>query len=488
MKLLGLMLVALTAMAQVRVVALPSRSPLVTFRIVFLTGAASDPSGKPGVANMTASMLADGGTKALAYKQIVDAMFPMAASVASQVDKEMTTFSAVTHVDNLDGFYRLFRSMLLEPGWRDDDFRRLKDQSINFLRVSLRGNNDEELGKEVLYSTIYQGHPYEHENTGTISSIEKMSLADLQSFYRSEYTQANLVVGIAGGYPPEFLDRVKKDFGNLPAGKRSRPQLPQPKPIDGLKVLMVEKNTRSVAISFGFPIEVKRGHPDFPALLLAQSYFGQHRSSGGHLYQQIRESRGLNYGDYAYIEYFPRGMFLFEPQPNLARQQQIFQIWIRPVDPATAHFTLRLAFSELERLLKDGIPNEAFEKSRSFLSKYVNLLMKTKGAELGYAIDSQYYGIPEYSQYLKGALAKLTREDVNRAIRKHLRAGNLQIVIIGKDCERLKDKLVSNAASPMKYNSPKPREILEQDQTLLSWKLDIKPDAVKIVPVEKIFE
>ena len=57
----------------------------------------------------------------------------------------------------------------------------------------------------------------------------------------------------------------------------------------------------------------------------------------------MREKRGLNYGDYAYIEYFPLGMYLMEPPPNVARSQQIFQIWIRPVEPPTAKFALRLA-------------------------------------------------------------------------------------------------------------------------------------------------
>ena len=104
-------------------------------------------------------MLAGGGTRDLTYKQIVDALFPMAASVGSQVDQEMTTFSGATHVDNLDAYYKLFRAMLLDPGWREDDFRRLKDDAINSLRVGLRGNNDEELGKEVLYTTLYAALP-----------------------------------------------------------------------------------------------------------------------------------------------------------------------------------------------------------------------------------------------------------------------------------------------------------------------------------------
>lgn len=99
-----------------RVVQIPSKSPLVTIRIVFRTGAASDPADKPGLAALTAAMLSDGGTREMTYKQIVDAMYPMATSVTSQVDKEMITFSAATHVDNLEAFYKIFRAMLPQAG------------------------------------------------------------------------------------------------------------------------------------------------------------------------------------------------------------------------------------------------------------------------------------------------------------------------------------------------------------------------------------
>jgi zinc protease len=243
-----------------------------------------------------------------------------------------------------------------------------------------------------------------------------------------------------------------------------------------------------VAYSIGFPIDVKRGDADYPALLVAQSYFGFHRNSWGRLFERMRQQRGLNYGDYAYIEYFPRGMFQFEPSPNLARRQQIFQIWVRPVEPPTALFTLRLAMFELDHLIKEGIPQDGFERTRSFLSKNVNLLMKTKSAELGYAIDSKYYGIGNYGDYLKSSLAKLTRDDVNRVIRKHLHTDNLAIVIVGQNMGALKAKLLSGEPSPMTYNSPKPDELLAEDKIVESWKLPLKAENVKVVPVDTVFE
>ncbi|MDQ6706334.1 MAG: insulinase family protein, partial [Acidobacteriota bacterium] len=353
-----------------RVVALPAKSPIVSFRIVFTTGSAVDPAGQAGVANLTAEMLAQGGTRGMSYQQIVDTMFPMAASVSATVDKEMTTFIAETHVENLDNFYKLFRAMLLEPGWRKEDFERIKDNTINYLRVSLRGNNDEELAKEELYNLLYAGQPYGHENAGSVSDLRKLTLEDLQRFYRARLTQANLIIGIAGGYPDDFPARVKKDFESLPEGDAARVKIPEPLPVAHNRASIIQKDTRSVAYSLGYPIEVKRGDPDYPALLAMQSYFGPHRLQG-HLYERMRESRGLNYGDYAYIEYFPRGMFQFEPDPNLARQRQIFQIWIRPVEPPTAVFALRLAMYELDKFVKDGISPADFERTRAFASKYV---------------------------------------------------------------------------------------------------------------------
>lgn len=476
------------AAATPRLITMPSKDPLVSVRIVFLTGSADDPADKPGLAALTAEMLSSGGTKSKTYKEVLDTFYPMASGLNSSVDKEMTAFTGMTHADNLEKWYTLVREMLLEPGWRADDLARLRDNQVNFLRTTLRGNNDEELGKEVLYNRIYTGHPYGHHNAGTASGLAKITLGDMQEFYKKNYTRGRVYIAIGGGYPDSFKQQIEKDFARLPDGGAVTRKLPIPKPAQGVRVTMVEKQTRSVAYSIGFPIQVNRSHPDYPALLVAQSHLGQHRNSGGVLYNRIRQTRGLNYGDYAYIEYFPNGMFQFEPDPNLARQQQIFQLWIRPVEPPTAQFTLRLALWELKKFVDNGLTEEEFRQRKSFLTKYVNLLMKTKSAQLGYAVDSAYYGIPEYGTYLKNALAKLTREDVNKAIKKHLRADNLDIVVVGEGMEAFKQKLLSNEPSPMTYNSPKPEDVLEEDKKVQSFALPLKAENITIVPVGTVFE
>jgi zinc protease len=482
-----LLLLATAATAQIRLVQLPSKSPLVSFRIVFTTGAAADPTEKPGLAGLTAMMLAEGGTKELTYKQIADAMFPMAASFGVQIDKEMTAFLGETHVDNLAEYYKLVRARLLDPGWREDDFARVKDNAINAIRVGLR-NNDEEFAKEVLYAELYRGTPYGHYNLGTITSLQSLTLDDVKQFYRTQYSQSNLFLGIAGGFPASFVESMKKDFRSLPEGAGFTPRPKALEPIDASRAVIVEKDTRSVAISIGFPILTTRRLQDYPAMLLAASYLGQHRMSGGVLYNELREKRGLNYGDYAYIEHFPMGMFSMEPPQNVARSQQIFQIWIRPLEPPTAKFALRAAMFNLDKLVTDGISQADFERTRSFLMKYVNVLTRTKSAELGYAIDSIWYGIPNYVEMLKTALPKLTRDEVNKMIRSRLRSKNVVVVAVSKNAEELKKLLASSDPSPMTYNSAKPEDVTKNDQLIEKWPLNLKEENIKIVQASEMFQ
>ena len=178
-------------------------------------------------------------------------------------------------------------------------------------------------------------------------------------------------------------------------------------------------------------------------------------------------------------------MYPMEPPQNVARHQQIFQMWIRPVEPPTAKFALRLALYQLDKLIKEGIPQDGFERTREFLTKYVNVLTRTKSAELGYAIDSIWYAVPNNDDMVKTAMAKLTRDDVNRMIKVRLRTNRIVIVAVSKNGEALKKPLASDDPSPMTYNSPKPESITEVDKIVEKWPLTAAKDGISSRPVER---
>lgn len=463
--------------------------PTVSFRILFNVGSQNDPPGKEGLAALTATLVADGSTKNRPYEDVLGLLYPMGGSITAHVDKETTVFVGRTHKDNLDAYYALFKEVLLEPAFTEDDFTRVKNDYINYIRTTLRYSQDEELAKEALYEFIFAGTPYEHNEEGNVKSLGAITADDARKFYRAHYTRDDVTIGLGGGFDEAFAARVETDFEALPAGASAQVPPPRLRPIDGLEVRIIEKDVQSTALSFGFPIGVRRGDRDFYALAIATSWLGEHRNSFSHLYQVIREARGLNYGDYAYIEHFPHSHAADVPPPNVTRRQAVFQVWIRPVPNEARVFALRAALRELRNLVENGMSESDFELTRKFLKGYVLHYAPTTTAKLGYALDDHFYGIGEgHWATFSRMLDELTREDVNAALKKHLGFENIKVVFISPDAEGLRSALVTNAPSPITYTSEKPAGVIAEDGEIATYPLTVTPDHVTVRKVEEVFE
>lgn len=472
------------------VVLLPvENDPTVSIKIWFKVGSQNDPQGKEGLANLTAAMISDGSTKNNSYEQILEKLFPLAAGYGCNTSVEMTVYSGRTHLDNVEEYYPLFVDGFLNPAFEETDFNRLKDEALNYLKTTLKYSSDEELGKAILYNDIFEGTPYGHITTGTITGLENITLDDVKNFYNEYYTRSNYVLGVGGGYDEKLVDDLIADLNKLPDTTPERISKVDYQEIDGYEVTIVEKNAPATAISMGFPIELLRGTKDWYALAIANSWLGEHRNSSSHLYQVIREARGLNYGDYSYIENFPQGGRRQMPPTNVARKQQIFEIWIRPVPNETKHFALRAAIRELQLLVDEGLTKEEFELTRGFLKKYVLHFAPTTSQRLGYALDDKFYGIDgSHLQKFREMMDAVTHEDVNNVIKKYLHYDNMKIAIITNNAEELKEALVTNTESTIEYSSPKPESVLEEDKEINNYKLPIEENKVKIIPVEDLFK
>jgi len=475
---------------QIRFVEQKSLLPNVMMKFLFTVGSAADPKGKEGLSRLAASMITEAGSKDLRIDEINKALYPMAGAFGGQVDKEMTTFTAVAHKDTLDQFLPIVLPQLLTPGFREEDFQRLRDQQLNSLQQDLRSNNEEELGKEQLQNVVFDGTPYGHTVLGTIAGLKAITLDDVKKFVADNYNASNVVVGLSGDYPETLVKRLTTELGSLGGGDEEKTiaQLPafKGKSPSGLEVQIVKKDTRATAISMGHPIPVTRNSADFAALNVARAWLGEHRASMSHLYDRIREARGLNYGDYAYIEYFNRPGSQFFPSPNIGRRNQLFEIWIRPVVPENTQMAMRIALYETQQMIDNGLSQEDFEKTRDYLMKNVFLLTANQNQRLGYALDSWWFGIGEYTKTMQDAYRRLTRDDVNKAIKKYLSAKNLQVIVVTKDAEGLRDLLLKDEPSSIKYDAPKP-QLAEEDKVIGSYELNLKPENVKIISVDDVF-
>ena len=119
--------------------------------------------------------------------------------------------------------------------------------------------------------------------------------------------------------------------------------------------------------------------------------------------------------------------------------------------------------------------------------KNVYVMTATQDQQLGYALDSKWYGMPEFTAHMRANLQKLTRDDVARALKKHVSAKDLSVVIITKDAAGLRSALLADAPSTIKYDGEKQQTLLDEDKVIGARKLGLSADRVRITPVEQVF-
>jgi len=464
----------------------PSASPVVNLDLVFRTGSVDDPAGKEGLAQLAAAMLTQAGTATRTFAETTKAAGAAGGGLGARVDKEFTSFVLTAPRLKAAEALELALEHLAAPGFREEDFQRLKTQALNALKVQLKANNDEELGKLALEGRIY-GEPFAHPVLGTERGIQAITLDDVKAFVRTAYTRGRLQAGIGGAFGPAEKAQVLRALASLPEGGAPRAALPAPEAPKASRVRIVAKETRATAISFGFPIAVDRRSPDFPALWVATSWLGEHRNSTAHLYQRLREVRGLNYGDYAYIEAFPMGMFATRRSPGFLRSLNHFQVWIRPVAPANGAFALKGALYELGKLVNEGMSEAAFQASRTYLEKSLDHQVSTGAERLGNDLDMQLLGLDKgFVAELRPRLKALTRQQVNEALKRHFRTDRLDIAVVTKDAEAFKRDLLAEACPVPAYQTPKP-ELKAEDEAIRRLKLDLRAEDITVTPLDELF-
>ena len=472
-------------------------SPKIVVKLMFKNGSMCDPQDKEGLTYTTAQLITQGGTGELSFSDIQDKIYPMAARYYSSVDKEVTIFTFEFHKDWMNQFYPLMLGLITNPTLSQTDFDRVKVNQQAYVDQIIRASSDEEYSKKALEDFLFRGTNYQHMVEGKSASVSSITLDDIKNHFKNFFTKNNLMIGIAGNYTNDFLSKLKSDLSKLPEITPEIPSAPTIPMLNGIEVEIVAKESAfGSAIFTGYPLKITRANDEFAALMVANSYLGEHRKSYGKLYQMIREERSMNYGDYSYIEWYDNGGGNMLPPSGVPRQANYFSLWIRPVQIAKqlkmqyeelkeinighAHFALRMALREMDKMIKNGISQEDFEATRAFLQSYIKFYVKSPDEQLGYLMDSKMYGRKNYIEELGELLSKLTLNDVNDAIKKYMQIDNMKITIVTdvSEAQALASSLRDNRSSPMSYSNivkaGLSKEILDEDTNTENFKLNVK--------------
>ncbi len=520
-------MVSLTAHPPVKpegptIVSTSSASPLVQIRLMIRAGSAHDPPGKEGLAYLTGHTLLEGGfgnpADPVTKEQLALMTRPWGrgAKPSVRIAKEVTTFYITVPGDVLDEYLtRVLEPLLSQPLFQAQELDRIRAETVQSVSGTLRYEDIEGLGLHAIDHFIFEGTSYAHLSSGSVQGLANISRSDLLAFYTTHYRPEQAILALNKGDAASKA-RLSKAVSRIGQGfdqtqKLSRPALRGPLSFRGRHAVIVSlPNADSTGLHAAFPISVSRHSRDYWPLYVANVFFGVHRDGFSHLFREIRQKRGYNYGDYSYIEHFAsRPRFLFPPF-NTPRSRQYFSIWIRPVAHRYALHLLKGLTWELENFVLKGLTEAQVSAAKNKAKVLYLNLAETGSRLLNVRLDDAFYGQAD-SGYLDHYLKRLdsvTVEQVNSAIRTHLRADNLKYVVVthSDQAEGLADRMSRDLAATGKsleeYQipnldhqgkevhaiSPDKLEILQKDAVWGLYRLGVPRNQIRIVPVDRIFE
>ena len=384
--------------------------PVISLSFAFEGGAALDPEGKEGLADMVSSLLDEGagGRDSEAFQKALE---DIAASLDFDAGRDWFRGSLRTLSAHEEPAFDLLRAALNAPRFDPAAVERIRDQHI----ASLDGDKDNprRIAGRTWSALVFGDHPYARPVAGTPRGVRAIARSDLTRFARERFAREGLIVGVAGDIAPEALGRrLDQVFGPLP--RRGRPPaLPEAAPARGGLVVVRKPIPQSVVV-FG-QAGLKRDHPDYYA-----AYVMNHILGGGgasRLTREIRHKRGLAYSVYSYLRPMARAGLI------------VGRLGTANARVATA---LDLVRSEWRRMARDGVDADELAAAKTYLNGSFPLRLDSTRdiAAMLVSIQINRLGI-DYLDRRASLIDAVDGTDVKRLAARLLAPDKLAVVVVG---------------------------------------------------------
>lgn len=278
-----------------QVVFVPSRdNPLLDVRVDFDAGNRRDNASKPGVSDLTLSML-DAGTARLSEEAIKTRLADLAAQLngSSDIERAGISLRVLSDPAQRDPALALLAEMLAQPAFPPALLAREKAQML----ASLRHADDDpaDRGERALRRLMYGEHPYALSARVTPEAVQRIQRDDILRFWREHYTARRAVVSLVGDVSRADAERIATQLtARLPVSGQPLAEIPPVNVAEqGQQQRLVHDSTQTHLL-LGVPV-LRRDDPDYFPLLVGNYVLG----GGGfdsRLMQEVRDKRGLTYG------------------------------------------------------------------------------------------------------------------------------------------------------------------------------------------------
>ncbi|TCS60618.1 M16 family metallopeptidase [Varunaivibrio sulfuroxidans] len=394
-------------------------NPIIAMNFAFRGGAALDPKGKAGVANLVSGLLDEGAGK-LKSQAFQRRLQDISASLRFDAGRDTFAGSLKTLTAHRDRAFDLTRLALSAPRFDRSAVARIRAQVEAGLRYE--SEDPDTVATKKFFATVFRGHPYAHSVAGTAKSVRAITIADLKAFHDKYMTRGNLVIGVSGDITPaELAPALDRIFGALPA-HGAPTKLPTVGAQGKGRVVVVKKNVAQSAIVFGEQ-GVRRSDPDFYSAYVMNYILG----GGGftsRLFSQVREKRGLAYS-------VSSGLYPLDHAALIMGNAGT-------ASPKAGE-TIKVVRDVWRRLGTDGATAGELKDAKTYLTGSFALRFTSNDAVASIltAMQLEHLGI-DYLDKRNGYIQKVTLADVNRVAKRLLKADALTFVVAGDPKGKIK--------------------------------------------------
>lgn len=391
--------------------------PLVHFQVVIPEGSLGDPLGKEGLTRLSARMLRR-GTKSRDTRAIDEAVDALGAELSIDTTPSFVRIAGSVIRRSLEPMLALVSELLHEPTFPETELSQLKRESIAAL-LELT-DNDQGLCAVQFRRTLFAGHPYARSALGTRRSIESIQHAEVVARFRDVLAQRPRVMAFSGAITRAEAEALSRQyFANGTAESSQRPRPPEPTPIQGRKLVIVDKPERTqTQIQLG-SLGTHPHDDDHTALLVGNAIFGG--TFTARLMRAVRSERGWSYGASSRLA--------------IDRVREGFSVWTFPA-AADATPCIELELTLLEDWIEHGIKEDELAFAKSYLVKSHAFSVDTADKRVEQALDVWLYDLPaDYFSAYTTRIEQVSVEQVNAALKRRLSSKNLVITVLATESE-----------------------------------------------------
>lgn len=391
--------------------------PLVQLAVTFHAGGVYDPPGLEGLARITARMLRR-GTRTMTGEALEERVDAIGAELAAHVGLGVGTVGIETVTRSVEEATAIVSEVLAEPRFDEAELARLKRQ-VEAEIVASR-DDDEALGARALRGRLFAGHPHGRRVQGTIASVRRITLDDVERHYRRAFCKRNAVLAVGGDLDEETAERLATTaVSGLPEGEILAYPAAEPARREGGRLLIVDKPDRSQCQLTIGTLGADPRDDDYPALVVANTIFGGTFTS--RLNQEIRVKRGWSYGASSGLA--------------TGRVREAFTIASAP-SSEDAGACLALELELLEQLVERGVEESEVGFAREYLRRSHAFEVDTGKKRLQQKLDAALLGVPaDFHESVLARVADVGAREASAAVSRRLDPRCLQVVAVATAAE-----------------------------------------------------